>query len=132
MLEFMLDTNICIYAMKGRPPELVGRFKAHADRICTSAIVLAELRFGVEKSTRRQQSLEALDAFVAMLDVLPFDERAAAHYGELRAALERAGTPCGQADMQIGAHARSLGMRLVTNNRREFDRMPGVLVENWV
>jgi len=67
-----------------------------------------------------------------MLDVLPFEERAAAHYGELRAALERAGTPCGQSDMQTGAHARSLGLRLVTNNRREFDRMPGVLVENWV
>jgi tRNA(fMet)-specific endonuclease VapC len=90
------------------------------------------LRDGAEKSARRVDNLTATEHFVARLDVLPFDAKAAAHYGQLRAELERAGTPCGPHDMQIGGHARSEGLIVVTNNPREFSRMPGVRVENWV
>src|SRR5712671_4890059 len=88
--------------------------------------------YGAEKSARRVDNLTAIEHFVARLDVLPFDARAASHYGQLRAELERAGTPCGPHDMQIGGHARSEGLIVLTNNVREFGRMPGVRVEDWV
>lgn len=132
MLAYMLDTNICIYVMKGPPQGLQEKFSAAAGKICISTVTLAELHFGAEKSQRREKSLRAIDAFIALLDVLPFDAKAAVQYGQLRAELQRAGTPCGLHDTQIGAHARSEGLIIVTNNRREFDRMPGLRVENWV
>lgn len=132
MLNYMLDTNICIYVMKDRPEGLRARFRAAASSVCISTVVLAELRFGAEESAARSKSLEAVDDFLAQVNVLPFDHDAAVHYGQLRAELERAGTPCGLHDTQIGAHARSQSLIIVTNNRREFDRMPGLRVENWV
>jgi len=132
MLAYMLDTNICIYVMKTYPPELQQKFDNLAEQLCISSITLGELYFGAEKSARRAENLAELDLFVARLEVLPFDEKAAAHYGQLRAELERAGKPCGPYDMQIGGHARSEGLILVTNNMREFSRMPGLRVENWV
>jgi tRNA(fMet)-specific endonuclease VapC len=132
MLAYMLDSNICIYVMKTYPPELRGKFNALAEQLCISSITLGELYYGAEKSARRVQNLTAIEHFVARLEVLPFGDKAAAHYGQLRAELERAGTPCGPHDMQIGGHARSEGLILVTNNMREFARMPGVRVENWV
>jgi len=132
MLTYMLDTNICIYVMKARPEALRARFRAAASTVCISTVVLAELQFGAEKSVIRSKSLEAVEDFVAQVSVLPFDHSAAVHYGRLRAELERAGTPCGLHDTQIGAHARSQSLIVVTNNRREFDRMPGLRVENWV
>jgi tRNA(fMet)-specific endonuclease VapC len=89
------------------------------------------LHYGAEKSVRRVENLTAIEHFVARLDVLPFGAKAAAHYGQLRAELERTGTPCGPHDMQIGGHARSEGLIVVTNNMREFDRMPGIRAENW-
>jgi tRNA(fMet)-specific endonuclease VapC len=89
------------------------------------------LHYGAEKSGRRAENPTAIEHFAARLEVLPFGGKAAAHYGQLRAELERAGTPCGPHDTQIGGHARSEGLILVTNNRREFDRMPGLRVENW-
>jgi tRNA(fMet)-specific endonuclease VapC len=132
MLTYMLDTNICIYVMKDRPEGLRARFRAAADSVCISTVALAELQFGAEKSVLRPKSLEAVEEFLAQVSVLPFDHNAAVHYGRLRAELERAGTPCGLHDTQIGAHARSASLIVVTNNRREFDRMPGLRVENWV
>jgi len=132
MLTYMLDTNICIYVMKDRPERLRARFRAAASSFCISTVVLAELQFGAEKSAARSKSLEAVEDFLAQVNVLPFDHDAAVHYGQLRAELERAGTPCGLHDTQIGAHARSQSLIVVTNNRREFDRMPGLRVENWV
>jgi len=90
------------------------------------------LHYGAEKSTRRVDNLTAIEHFVARLEVLAFEAKAAAHYGQLRAELERAGTPCGPHDMQIGGHARSEGLIVVTNNTREFSRMAGVRAENWV
>lgn len=133
MPGYMLDTNICIYLMKAVPPAaLRDKFDALADELCISVVTLAELRFGAEKSMRRERSLQALDDFVANLEVLPFGHNAAIHYGQLRAELGRAGTPCGLHDTQIGAHARSEGLIVVTNNLREFARMPGLRVENWL
>ncbi len=132
MLAYMLDTNICIYVMKNYPLELREKFSALAEQLCISSITLGELHYGAEKSARRAQNLTAIEHFVARLDVLPFGEKAAAHYGQVRAELERAGTPSGPHDMQIGSHARSEGLIVVTNNMREFARMPGVRSENWI
>lgn len=132
MLTYMLDTNICIHVMKTYPPSVREKFNDLAEQLCISAVTLGELHFGAEKSARRVENLTAIAHFVARLEVLPFAEKAALHYGQVRAELERAGTPCGPHDMQIGAHARSEGLVVVTNNMREFVRMPGVRVENWL
>lgn len=132
MLRYMLDTNICIYVMKNRPQSLGERFSLLAEALCISSITLAELHYGVANSDRQAQNAQALAHFASRLDILPFGDKAAEHYGELRATLRRAGQPCGVHDMMIGAHARSEGLMLVTNNTREFDRMPGLHVENWV
>lgn len=132
MLRYMLDTNICIYVINSVPAKLAERFDASSSAICISSITYGELCFGVEKSVQRTRNAAVLEDFVSRLTILPFAAAAAAHFGEIRAFLKRAGTPCGPYDMQIGAHARSEGLTVVTNNRREFDRMPGVLVENWL
>ena len=135
MLTYMLDTNICIYVMKNYPLDLREKFNSLAEQLCISSITLGELHYGAEKSARRARRVEnltAIEHFVARLEVLPFETKAAAHYGQVRAELERAGTPCGPHDMQIGGHARSEGLIIVTNNTRGFSRMPGIRVENWV
>ena len=132
MLTYMLDTKICIYVMKNYPHDLKEKFNLLAEQLCISSITLGELHYGAEKSARRADNLTAIEDFVARLDVLPFGAKAAAHYGQVRAELERAGTPCGPHDMQIGGHARSEGLIVVTNNLRAFSRMPGIRAENWV
>ncbi|KIZ47988.1 MULTISPECIES: tRNA(fMet)-specific endonuclease VapC [Rhodopseudomonas] len=132
MLAYMLDTNICIYVIKNRPPALRDKFNALAEQLCISSITLGELVYGAEKSARRVDNLNAIAHFTARLQVLPLADKAAAHDGQLRAELERAGTPCRPHDMQIAGHARSEGLIVVTNNMREFARMPGLRVENWV
>jgi tRNA(fMet)-specific endonuclease VapC len=132
MLQYMLDTNICIHVLKNRPEKLRERFNRLAEQLCISTITLAELSYGVEKSSRRDDNHQAVDQFAARLDVLPFSAVAAIHYGQVRAALEAAGRPIGAHDMLIGAHARSAGMIVVTNNLREFERIPGLRTENWL
>jgi tRNA(fMet)-specific endonuclease VapC len=132
MPQYMLDTNICIYVVRNYPPRLRERFNRLAEQLCISTITLAELYYGAEKSARRLDNLEAIRQFIARLEIVPFSAPAAAHYGEIRTALERAGTPAGAYDMLIAGHARSEGMTVVTNNLREFERMPGVRAENWV
>jgi len=132
MLAYMLDTNTCIYVIRTRTVALREKFNTLAEQLCISSVTLGELHYGAEKSSRRAENLIAIEHFVARLDVLPFGDKAAAHYGQLRAELERAGTPCGPHDIQIGGHARSEGLIIVTNNVREFARMPGLRVENWV
>jgi tRNA(fMet)-specific endonuclease VapC len=129
MLQYMIDTSICIQVIKTYPPELLERFNTLAEQLCISVITLGELHYG---AARRLKNLQAIEHFSARLEVLPFSPRAAIHYGQVRAELERAGTPVGTHDMFIGAHARSEGLIVVTNNRREFDRMPGLRVENWI
>lgn len=132
MLQYMLDTDICIYVIKNYPSGLRERFNRLAEQLCMSSISLGELHYGAEKSARRLDNLQAIEHFTARLEVLPFSPRAAAHYGQIRAELERAGRLAGPHDMLIGGHARSEGSVLVTNNVREFERMDGLRVENWV
>jgi tRNA(fMet)-specific endonuclease VapC len=104
MLTYMLDTNICIYVMKNYPPDLREKFNSLAEQLCISSITLGELHYGAEKSVPRVENLTAIEHFVVCLEVLPFESKAAAHYGQVRAELERAGTPCGSHDMRIGGH----------------------------
>ena len=132
MLRYMLDANICIYVIKNRPAELRQRFNELADQLCISSVVLGELIYGAEKSARPAANLRVVEDFAARLEVLPFDARAAAQFGQVRAELERLGRPIGSYDMMIGGHARSAGLVLVTNNTREFERIAGLRLENWV
>jgi tRNA(fMet)-specific endonuclease VapC len=132
MLQYMLDTDICIYITKAHPSKLLERFNRFGPQLCVSTIVLSELYFGVEKSARRIENLEVLERFISRLSVLPFSASAAAHYGQIRIELQRTGMLPGGHDLLIGAHARSEQLTLVTNNTREFERIPGLHVENWV
>ena len=132
MAQYLLDTNICIHILTRRPERLGQKFERLADQLCISSITLAELLYGAEKSLRRQENLETVAHFSGRLGVQPFSEKAAAHYGQIRAELEQAGTPIGTHDMLIAAHARSENLIVVTGNRREFDRVPGLRVESWL
>ena len=132
MLQFMLDTNICIYVIKNRPANLRDRFEDVRDELCISAITLAELFVGAEKTDRGTENMRSVERFASRLVVLPFDAAAAAHFGQLRRYLKQRGRQISVQDTLIGAHARSKGLTLVTNNRRDFDSMPGLIVENWV
>jgi tRNA(fMet)-specific endonuclease VapC len=131
MLQYMLDTSICIHVIRNYPPELRQRFNRLAEELCMSSITLGELHYGAEKSTRRDENLQAIEQFTARLEVLAFAEKATAHYGQIRAQLERVGRPAGAYDMMIGGHARSEGLVLATNNLREFEPMDGLRVESW-
>lgn len=132
-MRFMLDTNICIYIIKKRPPQVLTRLRTlEASDIGISSITLSELEYGVEKSTNRQQNREALLGFLGPLEIAPYHDFAAHCYGEIRAYLERAGRPVGPMDLLIAAHARSLSIPLVTNNVSEFKRIPGLSIENWL
>ena len=132
MLKYLLDTNIVIYVIKRRPIEVMGVFNANAGRMAISAITLSELFHGAEKSAKVAQNLEVVEEFASLLEVLPYTARASQHYGSIRAALERVGQPIGINDLHLAAHARSEGLTLVTNNLAEFERVPGLLTENWV
>ncbi len=132
MLRYLLDTNIVIYVIKRRPLEVLETFNRHASRMAMSAITLAELIHGAEKSSRVEDNLRVVEDFASRLEVLPYGARAAQHYGQIRAALERSGQTIGVNDLHIAAQARSEGLTLVTNNLGEFERVPGLLVDNWV
>lgn len=132
MLKFMLDTNIVIYVIKRRPLEILEIFNAHAGQMCISSITLAELLHGVEKSSMISQNLRKVEDFVSRLEVLPYDSSAASHYGDIRADLERKGTPIGVNDLHIAGHARSEALILVSNNIREFERVEGLRLKNWI
>ncbi len=131
-MKVMLDTDICIYIIKQQPAAVLNRFLEYqVGDICISSITLSELRYGVAKSLQREKNARALDEFVIPLEILPFDEQAARPYGEIRAALEKAGTPIGSMDLLIAAHAVSLGVLLATNNTREFSRVSGLNLVDW-
>jgi len=132
MLKYMLDTNIAIYVIKRRPPEALATFNQHAGQLCISSITLAELIHGVEKSAKVDHNLRQVEDFVSRLAVLEYGSKASAHYGNIRAMLERKGTPIGVNDLHIAGHARSEGVTLVTNNVKEFERVEGLRLENWV
>lgn len=131
MVKYMLDTNIVIYTMKNRPQKIKKQFKRHEGQMSISVVTLGELIFGAEHSQQVERNLADIEAFSARLEVLPFDSKAAYHFGEIRAASYKVGMPLGPYDMMIAGHARSSGLILVTNNVKEFARVPGLLVENW-
>lgn len=132
MLKFMLDTNIVIYTMKNRPEAVRAAFNAHAGQMCVSAITQMELIYGAEKSANPTRNLADVEGFIARLQVLDFNSAAAIHAGQIRAELAVKGTPIGPYDQMIAGHARSLGLIVVTNNLAEFQRVPGLRVDNWV
>ena len=132
-MKLMLDTNICIYIIKQQPESVLKRFLDYqVGDIGISAITLSELRFGVARSKHREKNSKALDEFMIPLEILPFNEEAAQAYGDIRASLEKAGTPLGAMDMLIAAHAASHGLTLVTNNTREFSRVSNLDLIDWV
>ncbi|QNH22276.1 PIN domain-containing protein [Xanthomonas sp. GW] len=129
---YLLDTNICIYIINRRPPGVLDRFAAlRIGQVAISSITGTELAYGVDKSGS-PRNRQALDKFLAPLDILPFDEAAMRRYGALRSGLERKGTPIGALDQLIAAHALAVDAVLVTNNVREFERVIGLRLENWV
>ena len=133
MIRFMLDTNTCIYIIKQKPAKVIERFRqTEVSQIGISSITLSELQFGVAKSSRPEQNQIALTQFVAPLEIMAYDDGAAQYYGDLRAGLERAGAPIGAMDMLIAAHALSLDCILITNNQKEFARIPNLKIDNWI
>ena len=132
MLRYLLDTNICVYAVSGRHPQVTHRLdRQNIGSVGMSVIVLGELMFGINKSSRREDALLRLEALEQIVGVTALPPEAAAHYGDIRAELERAGTPIGNNDLWIAAHARAVDLVLVTNNVREFSRVSGLALQNW-
>ncbi|RMR11243.1 hypothetical protein ALP90_200210 [Pseudomonas amygdali pv. ulmi] len=131
MLKFLLDTNICIFAMKNKPEHIRRQFQLHYGQLCISSVVYMELVYGAEKSSRVTENLENLEGFSARLDVIEYDANAAAHTGQIRANLEKSGKTIGAYDLMIAGHARSQGLILVSNNVREFERVSGLRLEDW-
>jgi len=132
-MDYLLDTNICIYIIKKKPINVFEKFeKLSIGDIEISSITLAELNYGVQKSQYPEKNLSALNQFLTPLDIMEFDARASNEYGIIRAVLEKSGIPIGPMDTLIAAHAKSLGTTLVTNNTKEFERVVGLNIENWV
>lgn len=132
-MKLMLDTNICIALIKRKPKDILDKFGAYqVGDICISSVTLAELRYGVAKSQFQEKNQAALDEFILPLEVASFDENAAMVYGNLRATLEKQGTPIGSLDTMIGAHALSLNLTIVTNNTKEFKRIQDLKVVDWL
>jgi tRNA(fMet)-specific endonuclease VapC len=132
-LRFLLDTNICVYSLNRRPPEVLQRLREVGPAgIAIRVITVVELRHGAAKSQDPKGAHEKLNLLLKPLSVLDFDEDAAQTAGRIRAELDRAGTPIGDLDSLIAAHALSAGLTLVSNNLREFERVPHLRTENWV
>lgn len=132
-MRYMLDTNICIYAIKHKPEQVFMHLQEHDPiDICISSITYAELVHGVEKSKSIEKNRVALALLLANIEIMNFDSLAAEHYGKIRSDLEKAGIPIGPLDIMIAGHAKSLGYTVVTNNTKEFERVKGLKLENWV
>lgn len=132
MLKFMLDTNICIFTIKHKPVHVRDRFTRHYGQMCISTVTLMELMYGAEKSVNSARNMAEIEGFAARLEVLDFNQDAAAHAGQVRAELAKLGTPIGPYDTMIAGHARSRGLIVVTNKQRDFMRVPGLRIEDWV
>ena len=131
--RYLLDTNICIYIAREKPPEVAAKFaQLHPGEAGISVVTWGELRFGAEKSRRRQEVLAMLDEFASLVPVMPMPRNAGDRYAEIRASLESAGTPIGNNDLWIAAHAIAADLELITNNGREFRRVAGLRLDNWV
>jgi tRNA(fMet)-specific endonuclease VapC len=132
MLRYMLDTDICSYVMKRSQDALLRRLqKVPVSDVCVSVVTKSELLYGVEVSPRRQQDEAALNAFLNYVEVLDFPDNASSHYGQIRAQLKKSGKMIGANDLFIAAHARSLGLTLVTHNPQEFRRVNRLAIEDW-
>lgn len=131
VLQFLLDTNIVIYTIKNRPAAVRAQFMLHEGRMAISSVTVGELVFGANRSSQPQKNLDDVESFLARLEVLPFDDLAAYHFGQIRAEFYDRGRPIGPYDMMIAGHARSRGLVLVTNNLAEFERVQGLRIENW-
>lgn len=132
-MEYLLDTNICIYIIKRKPVQVFEKLSTITiGSIAISSITLAELQYGVSKSSNPTKNAEALEKFLIPIEILDFGTQATVEYGKIRVDLERSGKTIGPLDMLIAAHAKSLNMTLVTNNEKEFDRINGLKIENWV
>lgn len=128
----MLDTDICSYIIRERPLQVLEHFKqVEMEQLCISVVTYAELIYGVEHSSSKKVNRVVIDDFVQHLTIVPWDEEAAEHYGNIRAYLQAEGKIIGSMDMMIAAHARSRKMTLVTNNDKHFKRVPKLTVENW-
>jgi tRNA(fMet)-specific endonuclease VapC len=132
MLKYLLDTDICIFTIKRKPAHLKRLFNSHIGQLCISSVTWGELVSGAEKSQQIERNLLDIEGFAARLSVLDFDAEAATQFGQIKAALEKRGDVIGPYDMMIAGHARSQGLILVTNNEREFLRVEGLRVENWL
>ena len=131
-MKYMLDTNICIFAIRNKSDKVIRRINASVpSELCISAVTYAELMHGVEKSSDKERNRLALLLMLANFTIVDFDTKAACEYGAIRAELEKKGTPIGVLDMMIAGHARSLGLTLVTNNTKEFTRVSELAVEDW-
>lgn len=132
-MKILLDTNICIYIIKRQPQAVLQRFHAYQiGDVGVSSITVAELEFGVRKSQFPEQNQQALTQFLLTLAIADFDSTAASAYGVIKAELEERRTPIGSLDTLIAAHALSLDITLITNNVKEFNRVPKLKLENWV
>ena len=130
---YLLDTNICIYIQRRKPDEVLDRFqKLKPGDAAISVVTWGELLYGAEKSRQRKKALQLLEEFQTFIPVLSMPEKAGKMYGAIRAVLESNGTPIGNNDLWIAAHAKAAGLTVVTNNEREFWRVPGLKVQNWV
>lgn len=132
MIKYLLDTNILIYTIKNRPQKVREAFNLHAGQMAISTISVGELIYGAERSAKPEQNLADIEGLIARLEVLDFDTKAAKHFGEIRAELYAQGKPIGPYDMMLAGHARSQGLIMVTNNEKEFERVGGLRLENWV
>jgi len=132
MLRYMLDTDIAIYVIKNRPVVARVRFRQHQGQLRVSSVTVMELMYGAEKSAQPERNLRDIEGFSQRLEVLHYDERAAFHTAQIRAESEKSGIPIGAYDQMIAGHARSCGLVVITNNTREFQRVPGIRVENWI
>ena len=131
--RYLLDTNICIYIQREKPAKVLTRFeKLKSGEAAISVVTWGELLYGAEKSQQRKKILYLLDEFKTIIPVLPMPENAGKTYGSIRAFLEKKGTPIGNNDLWIAAHAKASSLTLVTNNEREFQRVPGLKIQNWV
>ena len=132
-MEYMLDTNICIYIIKEKPEKVINKFHTlDVGDVCISSITLAELEYGVEKSQYTERNRLALAGFLSSIEILSFSDKATEEYGKIRFDLERQGNIIGAYDLMIGAHALSENLILVTNNMKEFQRINNLSLENWV
>ena len=132
-MKLLLDTNICIYLIKRKPPEVLRKFNTYqVGDLGISSITVAELQYGVQKSQFPSRNQQALEQFLLPLQIVDFDNAAAVIYGNIRAILEKRGTPIGSLDTLIAAHAVSLQITLITNNVKEFSRVPNLELDNWV